>query len=50
MEIDPRMELVLRSCQASAREGILEVVWKEREGTVLVRGDVVLAGRGELYL
>jgi len=48
--VDPRIELVLKACQASPREGILELVWKEREGTVLIRGDVVVAGRGELFI
>jgi len=48
--IEPRVELVLHACQASQRGGVLELVWKEREGTVLLRGDVVVAGRGELYI
>jgi predicted PhzF superfamily epimerase YddE/YHI9 len=45
---DAKIELALRSCQASAREGIIEVVWKEDGGTVLIRGDGLVMGKGEM--
>lgn len=43
-------EFAIAANQASAREGILEVVWKEDSETVLIRGNVYIAGKGELIL
>ena len=46
--VDAKTTPALKACQASARKGILDVVWKEEDKTVLIRGNAFVMGKGEM--